>query len=63
MGGQLTKRHTEIFLHNPLFVDVRIPEVGKLTPIGSKLPGVSALAMNCLQVLEILNLILANFYL
>ncbi|KAJ1327164.1 hypothetical protein BSLG_010506 [Batrachochytrium salamandrivorans] len=30
--GQLTKRHTEIFLKNPLFVGVRIPEIGRMTP-------------------------------
>ncbi|KAI8912573.1 kinase-like domain-containing protein [Gorgonomyces haynaldii] len=47
--GQLTKRHTEIFLHNPLFVDVRIPEVGKLTPLSVKLPHISSLAMSLLQ--------------
>jgi cyclin-dependent kinase-like len=47
--GQLTKRHTEIFLHNPLFLDIRIPEIGKLLPLASKLPHVSPLAMHCIQ--------------
>ncbi|KAJ3035588.1 Cyclin-dependent kinase-like 3, partial [Rhizophlyctis rosea] len=47
--GQLTKRHMEIFLKNPLFVGVRIPEVGKITPIESKLPNVAADAMNWLH--------------
>ncbi|KAJ3281992.1 Cyclin-dependent kinase-like 3, partial [Borealophlyctis nickersoniae] len=43
--GQLTKRHMEIFLKNPLFVGVRIPEIGKITPIESKLPNVAPDAM------------------
>ncbi|KAL5037392.1 hypothetical protein RTP6_004831 [Batrachochytrium dendrobatidis] len=47
--GQLTKRHTEIFLKNPLFVGVRIPEIGKMTPLSSKLPHISSLAMSWLQ--------------
>eukprot|EP00842_Homolaphlyctis_polyrhiza_P006263 jgi/Hompol1/6638/HPOL_003940-RA len=47
--GQLTKRHTEIFLKNPLFVGVRIPEIGKLTPLASKMPHISQLAMSWLQ--------------
>ncbi|KAJ3059926.1 Cyclin-dependent kinase-like 3, partial [Quaeritorhiza haematococci] len=47
--GQLTKRHTEIFLKNPLFIGVRIPEVGKLTPLESKLPHVSPEAMSWLR--------------
>ncbi|KAJ2993686.1 Cyclin-dependent kinase-like 3 [Globomyces sp. JEL0801] len=47
--GQLTQRHTEIFLKNPLFVGVRIPEIGKITPLSSKLPNTSNLAMSWLQ--------------
>ncbi|KAI9330320.1 kinase-like domain-containing protein [Obelidium mucronatum] len=47
--GQLTKRHTEIFLKNPLFVGVRIPEIGKLTPLEYKLPKVAPDAMNWLH--------------
>ncbi|KAI8621016.1 kinase-like domain-containing protein [Chytriomyces sp. MP71] len=48
--GQLTKRHTEIFLKNPLFVGVRIPDIGKLTPLEYKLPKVAPDAMNWLHV-------------
>jgi cyclin-dependent kinase-like len=48
--GQLTPKHTEIFLKNPLFVGVRIPEIGKMTCLTAKLPGISALAMSWLQV-------------
>ena len=48
--GQLTKRHTEIFLKNPLFVGVRIPEVGKVTPLEMKLPRVASDAMHWLHV-------------
>ena len=48
--GQLTPRHTEIFLRNPLFVGVRIPEIGKLTPLSVKLPNISHLALSWLQV-------------
>ncbi|KAH9274861.1 hypothetical protein BASA83_002571 [Batrachochytrium salamandrivorans] len=49
--GQLTKRHTEIFLKNPLFVGVRIPEIGRMTPLSSKLPHISALAMSWIQLM------------
>jgi cyclin-dependent kinase-like len=59
--GQLTRRHTEIFLRNPLFVGARIPEIGKVTPIASKFPKISAIALSWLHVK--LLLILANTYL
>jgi cyclin-dependent kinase-like len=49
--GELTTKHTDIFLRNPLFVGVRIPEVGKMTPLMSKLPNISPLAMSWLQVI------------
>ncbi|KAJ3149682.1 Cyclin-dependent kinase-like 3 [Geranomyces michiganensis] len=47
--GPLTKRHMEVFLKNPLFVGVRIPEVSKTTPLESKLPNVAADAMTWLR--------------
>ncbi|KAI9338375.1 kinase-like domain-containing protein [Zopfochytrium polystomum] len=47
--GQLTKRHTEIFLKNPLFVGVRIPEIGKLTPLEHRLPRIAPDAMHWLH--------------
>jgi cyclin-dependent kinase-like len=48
--GQLTKRHTEIFLKNPLFVGVRLPEVTKSTPLEQKLPRIASDAMHWLKV-------------
>ena len=48
--GKLTKRHTEVFLKNPLFVNGRLPEVTKLTPLESKLPYISPEAMSFLKV-------------
>lgn len=47
--GQLTKRHMEIFLKNPLFVGVRIPEVTKVIPLEAKLPHISTEAMSWLH--------------
>ncbi|KAJ3414156.1 Cyclin-dependent kinase-like 3 [Chytridiales sp. JEL 0842] len=47
--GQLTKRHMEIFLKNPLFVGVRLPEVTKATPLEQKLPRIAQDAMNWLR--------------
>ncbi|KNC98816.1 CMGC/CDKL protein kinase [Spizellomyces punctatus DAOM BR117] len=47
--GPLTKRHMEVFLKNPLFVGVRIPEIGRTTPIESKLPNVAPDAMGWLR--------------
>lgn len=50
--GQLTQRHTEIFLRNPLFVGIRIPDIGsKLTTLSLKMPNISHLAMSWLQVM------------
>lgn len=42
----------EVFLKNPLFVGVRIPEVSKTTPLESKLPNVAQDAMSWLRVSE-----------
>ncbi|KAL7754453.1 hypothetical protein RI367_000434 [Sorochytrium milnesiophthora] len=47
--GPLTRRHMEIFLKNPLFVGLRLPEIGKMTPLESKVPGVSSLAFAFLK--------------
>ena len=40
----------EIFLKNPLFVGVRIPEIGRIISLSQKLPNVSPNAMAWLQV-------------
>ncbi|KAI9007356.1 kinase-like domain-containing protein [Gaertneriomyces semiglobifer] len=48
--GPLTKKHIEVFLKNPLFVGVRIPEVSRTTPIESKLPNIAPDAMSWLRV-------------
>ncbi|KAJ3197519.1 Cyclin-dependent kinase-like 3, partial [Irineochytrium annulatum] len=47
--GPLTKRHTEIFLRNPLFVGVKIPEVGKVTPLEMRLTNIAPDAMHWLK--------------
>ncbi|KAJ3110518.1 Cyclin-dependent kinase-like 3 [Phlyctochytrium bullatum] len=47
--GPLTKRHTEIFLRNPLFVGVKIPEIVKVTPLELRLTGVAPDAMHWLK--------------
>ncbi|ORZ34863.1 kinase-like domain-containing protein [Catenaria anguillulae PL171] len=53
--GQLTRRHMEIFLKNPLFVGLRLPDIGKLTPLESKLPHISSHAMAFLKSSLIYN--------
>ncbi|KAI9206349.1 cyclin-dependent kinase-like 2 [Polychytrium aggregatum] len=47
--GPLTKRHMEIFLRNPLFVGVRLPEITKITPLETRLPHVSPDALQWLH--------------
>lgn len=42
--GQLTRRHLEIFQKNPLFVGLRIPEIGKVLPLEQKLSSISKVA-------------------
>lgn len=39
----------EIFLKNPLFVGVRLPEVSKVVPLESRLPSLSPLAISWLK--------------
>jgi cyclin-dependent kinase-like len=45
----------EIFLKNPLFVGLRIPDIGKLTPLETKVAHISAIAMNFLKSCLIYN--------
>ena len=40
----------EVFLKNPLFVGVRIPEIGRIISLSQRLPNISPNAMNWLQV-------------
>ncbi|KAJ1503548.1 Cyclin-dependent kinase-like 2, partial [Coelomomyces lativittatus] len=47
--GPLTRRHMEIFLKNPLFVGLRIPEIGKLTSLEHRAPNISVHAMSFLK--------------
>ena len=49
----------EVFLKNPLFVGVRIPEIGRIISLSQRLPNISPNAMNWLQVI-LLNLISSN---
>ncbi|KAJ3358472.1 Cyclin-dependent kinase-like 3 [Allomyces javanicus] len=53
--GPLTRRHMEIFLKNPLFVGLRIPDIGKLTPLEAKVTHVSPAAMAFLRSCLIYN--------
>ncbi len=39
----------EIFLKNPLFVGVRLPEIGRIVSLQQKLPNISPNAMSWLQ--------------
>ena len=42
----------EVFLKNPLFVGVRIPEIGRIISLSHKLPNISPYAMSWLQVIS-----------
>ncbi|EPZ37059.1 hypothetical protein ROZALSC1DRAFT_28800 [Rozella allomycis CSF55] len=48
--GPLTRRHMENFLRNPMFVGLRMPDIGKTTPLESKLPSASANALALLKI-------------
>ncbi|XP_064603887.1 cyclin-dependent kinase-like 2 isoform X2 [Liolophura sinensis] len=52
--GNLTQRHKEVFLKNPLFVGMRLPEVRELSPLEKKFPKISSQALDlmkqCLQL-------------
>lgn len=52
--GNLTRSHTEMFMHNSLFIGIRIPQVATPVTLSKKLPTVSPKAMDvlhaCLQL-------------
>ncbi|XP_025108804.1 cyclin-dependent kinase-like 2 isoform X3 [Pomacea canaliculata] len=47
--GNLTARHREIFLRNPLFVGMRIPEVREVQPLEKKFTKISSEALDFLK--------------
>ena len=48
--GQLTRRHLDIFLKNPLFSGVRLPDISRIVPLESRLPNINSHAMSALKV-------------
>ena len=48
--GNLTPRHREVFLRNPLFVGMRIPEVREIQPLERKFTKVSPEALDFMKV-------------
>ena len=48
--GNLTPRHREVFLRNPLFVGMRIPEVREIQPLERKFTKVSSDALDFMKV-------------
>ena len=48
--GNLTARHKEVFLRNPLFVGMRLPEVKEITPLEKKFPRISNFSLAFLKV-------------
>ncbi|XP_060595269.1 cyclin-dependent kinase-like 2 isoform X20 [Ruditapes philippinarum] len=52
--GNLTARHKEVFMRNPLFVGMRLPEVREVTPLEKKFSRMSnfslALIKDCLKL-------------
>lgn len=49
--GNLTARHKEVFLRNPLFVGMRIPEVKETVPLEKKFNRISSNALDLMKVL------------
>ncbi|XP_033113910.1 cyclin-dependent kinase-like 4 [Anneissia japonica] len=52
--GNLTQRHKEVFIKNPLFVGMRLPEVKTVEPLEKRFPKLSSLSISimksCLQL-------------
>ncbi|XP_052265730.1 cyclin-dependent kinase-like 2 isoform X1 [Dreissena polymorpha] len=48
--GNLTARHKEVFLRNPLFVGMRLPEVRETTPLEKKFPRISPYSLALIKV-------------
>jgi hypothetical protein len=51
--GNLTPRHREVFLRNPLFVGMRIPEVREIQPLERKFTKVSPEALDFMKVWQL----------
>ncbi|XP_071952770.1 cyclin-dependent kinase-like 4 [Antedon mediterranea] len=47
--GNLTNRHKEVFLKNPLFVGMRIPEVKTMEPLEKRFPKLSSLSISIMK--------------
>jgi hypothetical protein len=65
--GNLTPRHKEVFLRNPLFVGMRLPEVREISPLEKKFTRISAHSLELMKVwrdilLEYQNMILTQFF-
>ncbi|XP_052768489.1 cyclin-dependent kinase-like 2 isoform X5 [Mya arenaria] len=48
--GNLTARHKEVFLRNPLFVGMRLPEVREVTPLEKKFTRMSQFSLALIKV-------------
>ncbi|KAL5017828.1 hypothetical protein ScPMuIL_003550 [Solemya velum] len=48
--GNLTPRHREVFLRNPLFVGMRLPEVREVIPLEKKFNKISAQLLNLMKL-------------
>lgn len=50
--GNLTQRHKEVFLRNPLFVGMRLPEVRETVPLEKKFNRISSNALDLMKVIQ-----------
>lgn len=48
--GNLTPRHKEVFLRNPLFVGMRLPEVREISPLEKKFTRISPQSLELMKV-------------
>lgn len=48
--GNLTERHREIFLRNPLYVGMKLPEVKEVEPFDKRFHKVSSAAIDVMKV-------------
>ena len=56
--GNLTPRHKEVFLRNPLFVGMRLPEVRETVPLEKKFNRISSFALELMKVIKMQSMII-----
>ena len=50
LAGNLIQRHKEVFMKNPLFVGMRLPEVRNVEPLEKRFPRLTGLSIKVMKV-------------